>query len=115
MPNVRRAALQAQGAYYVLTGVWPLLSRRSFEAITGPKADWWLVQTVGLLAASAGIALLAGSRCERPSGATRTLGALTALSFASIDTLHSLRGRISKIYLADAAVEVAFALLVAPS
>ncbi len=23
------------------------MSRRLFEAVTGPKADWWLVQTLG--------------------------------------------------------------------
>lgn len=115
MPNVRRAALQAQGAYYVLTGLWPLVSRRSFEAVTGPKSDWWLVQTVGLLAASTGVALIAGARDTRPSGAVCALAGLTALSFAWIDAVHSLRGRISKIYLADAAAEVAFALVIARS
>jgi hypothetical protein len=30
----------AQGAYYVLSGLWPLLSRRSFETLPGPKTDW---------------------------------------------------------------------------
>lgn len=112
MPNSRRAALQVQGAYYIATGVWRLLSRRTFESLTGPKTDWWLVQTVGLLAASAGLALVAGSRAPRPSSEIRALGALTAASFAAIDTVHSLRGRISKIYLADALVEAMLFLAV---
>lgn len=109
MPNAR-AALRFQAAYYVVTGIWPLLSRRSFEAVTGPKADWWLVQMVGLLAATVGTALAVGAREERPAPAVRTLAILSALSFAGIDTLHALRGRISKIYLADAAVEAALVL-----
>lgn len=28
-----------QGAYYLATGVWPLVSRRSFERVTGPRTD----------------------------------------------------------------------------
>ena len=39
----------AQGAYYLLTGVWPLVSIGTFQRLTGPKADRWLVKTVGVL------------------------------------------------------------------
>jgi hypothetical protein len=106
MPNQRRAILQLQAAYYIGTGLWPLVSRRAFEAVTGPKTDWWLVQMVGLLAAAIGASLAAGARDERPAPAIRTLAVLSATSFAGIDVVHALRGRISKIYLADAAVEL---------
>ena len=111
MPN-SRAALQFQAAYYIITGIWPLLSRRTFEAVTGPKTDWWLVQMVGLLAATVGTAVAVGTREERPSAAVRTLAILSALSFAGIDTVHALRGRISKIYVADAVVEIAIVLTI---
>lgn len=107
MPNSRRAVLQVQAAYYIATGMWPLFNRRAFEAVTGPKTDWWLVQMVGLLAATIGATLAVGSRKERPALAIRTLAVLSALSFAGIDIVHSLRGRISKIYLADAVAEAA--------
>ena len=32
----RRSVLTAQGAYYVGTGVIPFITRRGFEAVTGP-------------------------------------------------------------------------------
>lgn len=111
MPNAR-AALRFQAAYYIVTGIWPLLSRRSFEAVTGPKTDWWLVQMVGLLAATIGTALAVGAREERPTPALRTLALLSALSFAGIDTVHALGGRISKIYLGDAVVELLLAFTI---
>src|SRR5438270_11614006 len=38
-----------QGVYYLLTGVWPLVSIDTFQMVTGPKTDLWLVQTVGAL------------------------------------------------------------------
>ena len=47
-----RRILQAQGAYYVATGVWAVVDRRGFETVSGRKTDYWLVRTVGLLAAT---------------------------------------------------------------
>jgi hypothetical protein len=40
--------VRIQGGYYLLTGIWSLVHRRSFEAITGPKHEYWLVQSVDL-------------------------------------------------------------------
>lgn len=111
MPSPGHSALRLQAAYYALTGAWPLMSRRSFEAVTGPKQDWWLVQMVGLLALTNGLALGAGLRSGRISSETRTLAVLSALSFATIDVVYACSGRISKIYLADAALEAAFLAL----
>jgi hypothetical protein len=37
--GVRRQALVAMAAYYIVSGVWPLAHMRSFEAVTGPKND----------------------------------------------------------------------------
>ena len=39
----------AHACYYLITGVWPLLSIGTFEKVTGPKTDRWLVKTVGIL------------------------------------------------------------------
>ena len=46
--NKRKIAF-AQGLYYTASGVWPLVNMRSFEAVTGPKRERWLVKTVGVL------------------------------------------------------------------
>jgi hypothetical protein len=56
----RVAALQ--GGYFLATGIWPLLSRRTFERITGPKTDFWLAQTVGVLVGSIGGTLVLAHR-----------------------------------------------------
>jgi len=63
MPDRRRTALAIQAGYYIVSGLFPLVSRRGFEILTGPKRDWWLVQMVALLAVSAGAAI--GGRRER--------------------------------------------------
>jgi len=104
----KQKVLRIQGAYYVATGLWPLVSMRSFEALTGPKVDKWLVQMVGLLAVTIGASLLLGARHDdRVDNAVLTLAFASALSFATIDVVHSLRRRISPIYLCDALSELA--------
>jgi len=94
-----------QGVYYVLTGVWPLARMPTFEAVTGPKTDDWLVRMVGLLAAVIGGVLLLAIRAGRVTREVLLLAAGTAASFA-IDIVYASGGRISPIYLADAVVEL---------
>lgn len=47
-----------QGIYFLITGIWPLLSMKTFLLITGPKTDLWLVKTFGLILAVIGAVLL---------------------------------------------------------
>ena len=103
-----RHVASVQAAFYVGTGVWPLMHRRSFEWVTGPKTDFWLAQTVGLTVAAIGIGLAqAVSRQRGVPPELRTVAATSAAGLALIDLSFVARGRISKIYLADAAAEVA--------
>jgi hypothetical protein len=101
----RRLAL-AQGAFYLATGVWPLVHMRSFEVVTGPKVDRWLVRTVGGLLGVVGGALGSAARHGRVTPEIRALGAGTAAVLAVIDCTYVARKRISPIYLLDAAAEV---------
>lgn len=99
-----------QGAFYLATGIWPLVHLRSFERVTGPKVDHWLVQTVGVLVAVIGAALLSGARQRhgaRPE--LRLLGLGSALGLAAIDVIFVARGRIAPVYLLDAAAEALLA------
>ena len=59
-----RRALLVQSAYDVATGLVPFVSRRALEAVTGPKREWWLVQTVGALVTVVG-GTLASARSSR--------------------------------------------------
>lgn len=106
-----RAVLAAQGALYVVTGVWPLLHMASFEAVTGPKTDDWLVHTVGLLLAVIGVALLAAAARRVVDGLAVALAIGVALSLAVIEVVYVSNGTIARIYLADAAIEGLFAAL----
>lgn len=101
----RRLAL-TQGGYYVLTGVWPFVDMRSFEAVTGPKKDHWLVQTVGALVGALGGALLVGGlRAGGPSNDLASAAAASAAALALLDGIFVAQRRIAPVYLLDAAVE----------
>jgi hypothetical protein len=103
----RVAALQA--AFYISTGVWPLLHRHSFERLTGPKVDFWLAQTVGATVAAIGAGLAhAASQRRHVSSELRTVAMTSAAGLALIDLIFVARRRISPIYLLDAAAEAAF-------
>jgi hypothetical protein len=107
---MRRTAVAAvQGAWFAATGVWALVDIRSFQAVTGPKTDLWLVKTVGVLVTSIGATLLlAGSR-RRIAPETAVLGATSAAALAGIEAWYVARKRIAKVYLGDAAVELGLA------
>jgi hypothetical protein len=104
---MRAALALGQGIYYFATGVWPLVSIRSFEAVTGPKTDRWLVKTVGVLVSVIGLVLVLAGRRRRVTPEATLLAAGSAAGLAAIDTIYATRGRISKIYLLDAVAEVA--------
>ena len=66
-PEAVRPALIAQAGHCLATGMLPLVSRRSFEAATGPKREWWLVQTVGALVTIVGASVGARDSCFQVS------------------------------------------------
>lgn len=108
--GLARALAIAQGTYFFASGIWPLLHYRSFERVTGPKRDDWLVKTVGVIVACIGATLIRSGRSNNQNDNTRFLAMSSALGLIGIDVYYSGTGRISKVYLLDAALEAAFAL-----
>lgn len=95
----------AQGAFFFISGLWPLLHLPSFLTVTGPKTDLWLVQTVGALLAVFGAALMLAARRQRVSAEWIFLGVTLAAVLATVDIVFVNRAVIPPIYLADAVVE----------
>jgi hypothetical protein len=102
-----RRVLLVQGGYYVGTGVLPFASRNLFEALTGPKREWWLVETVAGLVTTIGGALIAGAlRRDGPPGELLGVAAGSAITLAGIDIVYVARRRIAPTYLVDAAANL---------
>jgi hypothetical protein len=106
--DTSRGVALAQSALFIAGGLWPVLNRRSFEAVTGAKHDFWVVKTVGLLLTAAGATLgLAARRGRAGNGEMRVLGVGTAAALLAIDLTYVAKRRISKVYLLDAAAQLA--------
>ena len=106
-----------QGVYYLVTGVWPLVSIDTFQMVTGPKtdhlvtgreSDHWLVNTVAVLVTSNALVLLLAAWRNRPSPEVVLLAVGSALGLTAIDVVYVARDVIRPIYLADAALEIVF-------
>jgi hypothetical protein len=95
-----------QGVYFLVTGVWPLISIRTFMVVTGPKTDLWLVKTVGVLVAVVGgVLILAGVR-DAISPEVIFLATGSALALTWVDVNYVVKRVIAPIYLVDAAAEI---------
>lgn len=100
------AAALTQGGFYFLTGIWPIISIGTFQKITGPKNDLWLVKTVGVLISVIGaVLLLAGYRGEIVLS-TILLAVGSAVVLTGIDVIYVTKRIIAPIYLLDAFVEL---------
>src|SRR3954452_20641659 len=84
-----------QGVYFAATGIWPIVDMRSFEAVTGPKVDKWLVRTVGVLVGVIGGVLVSAAARRRVTAETAGLAIGSAAGLGLIDTIYSAKGRIA--------------------
>ena len=95
-----------QGVYFLVTGIWPLISMRTFLAVTGPKTDLWLVKTVGLILAVIGAVLLYAQMTAAVNPPVVFLAIGAAASLTVVEIVYVLNKVISPIYLGDAIAEV---------
>jgi hypothetical protein len=113
MPQSKLLSLTwlGQSLYYLGTGLWPFIDSDSFQRATGPKVDLWLVKTVGALVTAIGAVLALAWRRGATNPEVPLLATGSAAGLAGIGFYYSLRGRISKVYLLDAIVEVGIILI----
>lgn len=104
----RRLLARAQGAMNILGGAWPLVHLSSFEAVTGPKTDRWLVHTVGGLLVATGWAQVRATATDAGLAGARRQGLGTAVTLLAIDVIYLARGQLRWTYLLDAATEAAW-------
>lgn len=105
-----------QGGYFLVTGLWPLLSIETFQLVTGRKTDHlvtgregdhWLVMTVGVLVTAVALPVIVAASRRHISTEIVVLAIASAVGLAAIDVIYVARRAIAPIYLADAAIEVA--------
>jgi hypothetical protein len=115
-----RILLGVQGSYYLVSGVWPLVSIETFQQVTGRKtdhmvtgraSDHWLVMTVGVLVTAIAVALLVTWWRKSEPIEIAILALASAIGLTAIDVIYVARKVILPIYLVDAALECVFIVL----
>jgi hypothetical protein len=101
--------------YFLVTGVWPIVSVKTFEMVTGKKTDHlvtgregdhWMLNTISALIIAIAIVLLTAAWRRRITIDAALLAIASALALTVIDVVYVARGTIRPVYLLDAAVEV---------
>jgi hypothetical protein len=105
-----RKVAAAQGAFFLATGLWPLVSLRSFEVVTGPKLEGWLVKGMGVVLSVIGASVVSSAIRDRVEPETAALVNGVGLGLGLVDVIYVTKRRIKPIYLADAVAEAGFAL-----
>ena len=98
----------AQGAYFVVSGAWALVHIESFQRVTGPKTDLWLVKTVGALLVGIGAALILAGTRQQFDPAVVLIAMASAAALLGVELVYVPKRVISPIYLVDAAIEAGF-------
>jgi hypothetical protein len=110
MPRMSDRLAVVQGTFFLVSGLWPIVHMRSFERVTGPKKDDWLVKTMGALIGGIGATLVVDGLKGRGERSV-LLGASSASVLAASDLIYVARGTIARVYLADASAELAIVAL----
>lgn len=115
IPQSLTTVLSVQGVYYLVTGIWPLISMETFQMVTGKKTDnlvtglendHWLVMTVGVLVTAIGACLLVAAVRRQCTLEIAVLAVLSAMGLLGIDIVYVTRKTIPPIYLLDAGMEI---------
>jgi NAD(P)-dependent dehydrogenase (short-subunit alcohol dehydrogenase family) len=106
--GTRQGVSLLQGAYYLITGLLPIVSMRSFEKTLGERQEDWLMKThSAVMAALGGILIWAGLRKSK-SPEIPAMGAAAAATLAVPETYYMARKRIQRNFLLDVAPQLAF-------
>ncbi len=95
----------AQGLYYLLIGLWPVVGIGSYQSATGHAASPWMAQAVGVLLLVDGVTLCLAAYRRQGSPEILVLAFGSALGLLAVDVHLVLRG-YSPLYLLDAILQL---------
>lgn len=106
----RRLVILVQGAYYILTGLWPLAHFSSFSRAVALSVHPFQAQVLGAVLVVVGAHLLEAGRREPPGASATLLGIAVAGAISVIEMVWLPRlGTVSALW-GDLLVQVAIAI-----
>ncbi|CAN5374820.1 hypothetical protein BH11MYX1_BH11MYX1_02330 [soil metagenome] len=98
--------MRTQGAYYVVTGLWPVVALDHYMRATGQQSHGAVARVLGGVVAGVGVALAAGLI---PPRARKWVGAGTAVALCAGGAYFGATGHGRAVNFTDAAIQAAFA------
>jgi hypothetical protein len=95
----------AQGLYYLLIGLWPLVGIGSYQVATGQQGSPWMAQAIGVLLLIVGATLCLAAYRRQGSPEILVLAFGSALGLMAVD-IHLVTRGYSPLYLLDAALQL---------
>lgn len=100
--------LSIQGVYFLIVGMWPIVSINSFMSFAGPKTDIWLVRTFGAMLACEGFCFIITAMLRHMSFPMLILAFLNSVLLLFVDMHYHLDNVLGESYLVDASIEFLF-------
>jgi len=98
--------LWIHGLYFALPSIWPLVHMPSFLAVTGPKTDLWLVQTVAVLLLVISSVFITAALYGEYQTYLGVLAVGSTVAMAGVDIYFATQDVIWDTYLIDAVGEI---------
>ena len=105
-----RWLLIAHASYLCIGGSWPLLHLPSFEAVTGPKVDDFLVRSVAGILLWTAVVLYTQVPKPRFAPSTGSLALGLSLVLGLVAVIGAASGSSRWVYFIDGAIHLGFAL-----
>lgn len=109
--TLTRILIFAHGAYLLAGGLWPLVHMPSFEEVTGPKEEDWLVRSVAGILLVIGVVLLGQLRKQRVEVSAVAVAMGASLTLGAVGIITASEGVIDPIYIGDGTVHIVFVAL----
>ncbi len=106
----RRLVMIAQGAYYILAGLWPIVHFSSFSSVVAMQVNPFQAQSFGAVLVVVGGSLVEAARREPPGQFPTLLGAAVAGAIAIVSMVWLPRIVGASGLWIDLVVEVAIAI-----
>jgi len=98
--------LWLHGLYFAIPSIWPLVHMPSFLAVTRPKTDLWLVQTVALLLLVMSAVFITAALTGEYQTYLGVLAIGSTVAMAWVDIYFATNNVIWNTYLLDAVGEL---------
>ncbi len=108
--RLSRYLILAHGGYLCIGGLWPLIHMDSFEAVTGPKVDEFLVRSIALILLLTAAVLFSQLHGKELELSAVIMGMGISLILGSIAIISAALGYIRAVYFLDGALHVLFGI-----